>query len=131
MKIPGSIEYSSLVYGHSRVLAKMFSPRGNQVFQAEQTGLIQTFVEVALERAIPSASSLNLLGPKLLSILARDGIFNRDSDWPVIAFRNEGEIVRVIEWRGINAGFGSEVDGKSIPESQPRTERRARRLRSP
>jgi hypothetical protein len=107
--IPGSIE-SRVFYGHS--LAKMLSPRGNQVFQAEQTGLIQAFVEAALERAIPSASSLNLLhqGPKLLSILARDGIFDRDSDWPVIAFRDNGEIVRVIERCGINAGFGGEVD---------------------
>ena len=79
----------------------MLSPRGNQVFQAVQTGLIQTFVEVALERAIPSASSLNLLhqGSKLRSILARDRIFDRDSDWPVIARRSDGEIVRVSQRR--------------------------------
>jgi hypothetical protein len=49
VQVPGFFEYFRLVDGHSHVLAKMFSPRGYQIFQVEQTGLIQTFVEPALE----------------------------------------------------------------------------------
>ena len=65
---------SRLVDGHSHVLAKMFGPRGYQVFQMEQAGLIQTFVEPALERAVPPTCSLNFLhqNSKPLSILVSD-----------------------------------------------------------
>ena len=40
VQIPGFFEYFRLVDGHSHVLAKMFSPRGYQVFQMEQAGPI-------------------------------------------------------------------------------------------
>ena len=43
--------------GHSPVLAKMFSPRGYQVFQVEQAGLIQTFVESAGTRRCADMSA--------------------------------------------------------------------------
>ena len=97
MEVQGFIEYSRLVDGHSHVLAKMFSPRGYQVFQMEQTGLIQTFVEPALESAVPPNCSLNFLhqNPKLLSILARYGVFDRYSDRPIVVFRDEREISQV------------------------------------
>ena len=112
VQVPGFFEYSRLVDGHSHVLAKMFSPRGYQVFQTEQAGLIQTFVEPALECAVSPKCSLNFLhqNPKLLSILAGDGVFDRYCDRPVVVFRDDGQIVQVIERRGINAGFGGEVD---------------------
>ena len=78
----------------------------------EQTGLIQTFIEPALERAVPPNCSLNFLhqNSKLLSMLPSDGVFNRYSDRPVVVFRDEGEILQVIEWRCFNAGFSGEVD---------------------
>ena len=121
MQVPGFIEYLRLVDGHSHVLAKMFSPRGYQVFQTEQTGLIQAFVEPALERAVPPTCSLNFLhqNSKLLSILASDGVFDRYCDRAVVVFRDDGEIVQVIERRCFNAGFSGEVDRKSMPEGQP------------
>jgi len=112
VQVPCCIEDSRLVDGHSHVLAKMFSPRRYQIFQVEQTGLIQTFVEPALECAIPPTCSLNFLHQesKLLSMLASDGIFDRYSDRSGVVFRDNGEIVQVIERRCLNAGFGGEVD---------------------
>ena len=112
MQVPGFFEYFRLVDGHSHVLAKMFSPRGYQVFQMEHTGLIQTFVEPALESAVPPNCSLNFLhqSPKLLSILPGYGVFDRYSDRAVVVFRDDGEVVQVIERRCFHAGFSGEVD---------------------
>ena len=85
----------------------MFSPRGHQVFQTEQAGLIQTFVEPALERAVAPECSLHFLhqNSKLLSILAGDEVFDRYCDRPVVVIRNDGQIVQVIERRCIDAGL--------------------------
>jgi hypothetical protein len=112
VQIPGFFEYFRLVDGHSHVLTKMFSPRGHQVFQTEQAGLIKAFVEPALERAVPPTCSLNFLhqSPKLISILASDGVFDRYCDRTVVVSRGDGQIVQVIERRCINAGFSGEVD---------------------
>ena len=112
VQIPGFFEYFRLVDGHSHILAKIYSPRGYQVFQMEQARPIQAFVEPALERAVPPACRLNFLhqNSKLLSILAGDGVFDRYFDRPVVVFRDNGEIVPVIERRCIDAGFRGEVD---------------------
>ena len=78
----------------------------------EQTGLIQTLIEPALERAVPPNCSLNFLyqNSKLLSILSRDDVTDRYFDRPFVVFRDEREILRVADWRCINAGFSGEVD---------------------
>jgi hypothetical protein len=52
VQVPGFFEYFRLVDGHSHVLAKIFSPGGYQVFQMEQTGLIQAFVEPPFRRTV-------------------------------------------------------------------------------
>jgi hypothetical protein len=55
----GFIEHLLLVDGHSRVLTKMFSPGGYHVVQTEQAGMIQAFVNPALEGSVPPACGLN------------------------------------------------------------------------
>ena len=59
VQLPSFVEYLRLVDRHAHVHAKMFSPRGYHVVQTEQAGLIQTFVDPALERAVPPACRLN------------------------------------------------------------------------
>ena len=73
----------------------MFSPRGNQVFQAEQAGLSQAFVEPALERAVPPACRLNFLhqNTELLAILASDGILDCYCDRSVVVVGDHWQIV--------------------------------------
>jgi hypothetical protein len=90
----------------------MFGPRGYQVFQVEQTGLIQTFVESALERAVAPTCSLNFLyqNSKPLSMLVSDYVFDRYSDRPVVGLGNHGQTVEVIERCFFDAGFNGEVD---------------------
>ena len=112
VQIPGFFEYFRLVDGHSHILAKIYSPRGYQVFKMEQARPIQAFVEPALERAVPPACSLNFLhqDTELLSILASDGIVDCYCDRSVVIVGDDGEIVKVIEWRGIDAGYRGEVD---------------------
>ena len=95
MQVPRHTKYSTLVDGHSAVLAKMFGPRGYLVFQMKQTGLIQAFVEPALERAVAPKCSLNLLhqNSKALSMLVDDSVFNRYSDRPIVSLGKLGQIV--------------------------------------
>ena len=90
----------------------MLSPCGYHVFQTEQAGMIQTLVKPALERAVAPKGSLNFLhqNSKLLSILARDRVFDRYCDRPFVVLRDDGEIVQGIERRRINARFSGEVD---------------------
>jgi hypothetical protein len=112
VQVPGFIEYPRLIDGHPRVLAKILSPRRDQVIQTEQAGLIQALVEPALERAVSPNCSLNFLhqSPKLPSIVPGYGVLDRYSDRPVVVFRDDGEVVRIIERRGINTGLNREVD---------------------
>ena len=112
VKAPGPFEYSRLIDGDSRVLAKMFSPCGYRVFQSEQAGLMKAFVEPAVECAVSPKCRLNFLhqNTKLLSIIAGDGVFDCYCDWPVVVVGNDGQIMQVIERRGINASFRGEVD---------------------
>jgi hypothetical protein len=112
VQVPGFIEYSRLIDGHPCVLAKILSPRRDQVIQTEQAGLIQALIEPALERTVPPNCSLNFLhqSPKLLSIVPGYGVLDRYSDRPVFVFRDDGQVVRMIERRGIDTGLSSEVD---------------------
>ena len=112
VQVPSFIEYFRLVDGHSHVQAKMFSPRRHQVLQPEQAGLIQTFVEPTLQRAVAPTCSLNFLhqNSKLVSILASNDVFDPYCDRPVIVSRGDGQIVQVIERRCFNADFRGEVD---------------------
>ena len=118
MQLPGFIEYLLFVDSHSHVLTKMLSPRGYHVIQSEQAGMIQAFVNPALERAVASACSLNFFhqNSKPLSILAGDCVFDCYCNRTVAMLRRDGKIVQRVEWRRINAGFAGEVDGKSMPE---------------
>jgi hypothetical protein len=112
VQVPGFIEYSGFIDGHPCVLAKVLSPRRDQVIQTEQARLIQALVEPALECAVPPNCSLNFLhqSPKLLSIVPGYGVLDRYSDRPVFVFRDDGQVVRMIERRGIDTGLSSEVD---------------------
>ena len=95
VEFPGCIEHLLLVNGHSHVLANTFSPRGYHVVQTERAGMIQAFVEPALERAVPPTCSLNFFhqSSKPLSIRASDGVFDRYCDRPVLVLRRDGEIL--------------------------------------
>ena len=92
MQVPRHTKYSTLVDCHSAVLAKMFGPRGYLVFQMKQTGLIQTFVESALERAVAPKCGLNLLHQKskLRSMLVGDSVVDRYSNRPIVSLGNFG-----------------------------------------
>ena len=65
------------------------------VVQSEQARLIQAFVEPALERRVSPTRSLNFFhqSSKAFSIPVSDRIFDRYCDWPVLVFREDGEIV--------------------------------------
>jgi hypothetical protein len=112
VQIPDLLEDSRLIDGHSHVPRKMFGPCGYQVLQAEQAAAIQAFVEPALECTVSPKCRLDFLhqDTKLLSIIAGDGIFDCYCDWPVVVVGNDGQIMQVIERRGINASFRGEVD---------------------
>lgn len=112
VQIPGLLVDFRLVDGHAHVQAKMLSPRGHMIFQAEQAGLIQIFVETALECAVAPARSLHFShqNSKLISILSRDEVIDRYGDRAIVVIRNYGQIVRVLERRFINTGFRYEVD---------------------
>ena len=98
----------------------MLSPGGHMVFQTEQAGLIQIFVELALERAVAPECSLHFLhqNSKLLSILTGDEVIGRYGDRPVVVIKDDGQVARVIERGFFNFGFGDEVDRESMPKRQ-------------
>ena len=74
----------------------MLRPCGKVILQTEGPWLVETLIEVALERAVASASSLHLLheDPELFAILAIDLVIDGYGDRPLVMVRSDGEIVK-------------------------------------
>ena len=112
VKIPAFIESAGFFDGHPHVLAKMVGPRRYQVFETEQTVVIQAFVEPALKGAVAPAGRLHFLHeqPELLAIPAIDLVVNCYRDRSLVGIRNDGQIVSVVKRRLLDLGLRGEIN---------------------
>ena len=104
IEAPRGVQHAPFVHSHSHVLAKMFRPCRDDVFQPENTRPLEAFVKPAVECSIASHDCLNFLhqGSELLSIFAFDGILDGYSDWSVLLVRGGWKLVQRVEGGRIN-----------------------------